>query len=127
MGAFSLAVLMAGGKHRQALRAMLAGAMGLVLFVAVVGIIAAANFNLFFTLFHRAFFEGESWLFSRTDSLIQLYPLPFWVDATRRWLCISLGASALLMVSSLALLRWLSPKLPAGPEAEKGQLSERST
>ncbi len=47
------------------------------LFVAV-GILAAVGFNTFFTLFHRIFFEGDTWLFNYTDSLIQFYPLPFW-------------------------------------------------
>lgn len=47
------------------------------LFVAI-GIFAAVGFNTFFTLFHRVFFEGDTWLFNYTDSLIQFYPLPFW-------------------------------------------------
>lgn len=47
------------------------------LFLAV-GIFAAVGFNTFFTLFHRVFFTGDSWLFLYTDSLIQFYPLPFW-------------------------------------------------
>lgn len=44
----------------------------------VVGIFAAIGFNTFFTLFHRIFFTGDTWLFNYTDSLIQFYPLPFW-------------------------------------------------
>jgi integral membrane protein (TIGR01906 family) len=47
------------------------------IFVAI-GIFAAVGFQLFFTLFHRIFFEGDTWLFNYTDSLIQFYPTPFW-------------------------------------------------
>jgi integral membrane protein (TIGR01906 family) len=49
----------------------------IVLFIAV-GIFAATGFDTFFTLFHRIFFTGDTWLFLYTDSLIQFYPLPFW-------------------------------------------------
>ena len=49
--------------------------------IAVVAVAAAADFDLFFTLFHRIFFEEGTWLFFFEDTLIQLYPLPFWVRA----------------------------------------------
>jgi len=39
------------------------------------------NFNTFFTQFHQIFFEGTSWQFQFTDTLIRLYPIPFWSDA----------------------------------------------
>lgn len=52
-------------------------ALTIILFLAV-GVFAAVGFSTFFTLFHRVFFEGDTWLFLYTDSLIQFYPLPFW-------------------------------------------------
>ncbi|MBI3537736.1 MAG: DUF1461 domain-containing protein [Chloroflexi bacterium] len=55
--------------------------MSVALFIAI-GIFAAVAFQTFFTLFHRIFFEGDSWLFLYTDSLIQFYPLPFWFDTS---------------------------------------------
>lgn len=51
-----------------------------------VGIMALAlvssfvDFDRFFTRFHRIFFEPGTWVFYAQDTLIQLYPLPFWVD-----------------------------------------------
>jgi len=48
----------------------------------VLGLFAAVGFQTFFTLFHRVFFEGDSWLFNYTDSLIQFYPLPFWFETS---------------------------------------------
>jgi integral membrane protein (TIGR01906 family) len=39
------------------------------------------NFKLVFTTFHRIFFEGDSWLFLFSDTLIRLFPMRFWQDA----------------------------------------------
>ena len=39
------------------------------------------NFNSLFTNFHRIFFEGDSWLFRYSDTLIRLFPIRFWRDA----------------------------------------------
>jgi integral membrane protein (TIGR01906 family) len=39
------------------------------------------NFRLLFTAFHRIFFEGDSWLFLFSDTLIRLFPMRFWQDA----------------------------------------------
>lgn len=57
----------------------LAIALGLV---AAVGILANPDvFWEFFTLFHSLFFEGDSWLFYYSDTLIRLFPIRFWQDA----------------------------------------------
>jgi integral membrane protein (TIGR01906 family) len=39
------------------------------------------SFEWLFTMFHRIFFTGSSWLFYYSDSLIRLFPIPFWRDA----------------------------------------------
>ncbi len=49
--------------------------------VAVIGIFAGVSFWQFFTVFHELFFSGGSWLFEYSDTLIRLFPLPFWQDA----------------------------------------------
>ncbi len=41
----------------------------------------ALNFNSLFTNFHKIFFTGDTWLFRYSDTLIRLFPLPFWRDA----------------------------------------------
>ncbi len=38
----------------------------------------AISFNGLFTAFHELFFTGNSWLFLYSDTLIRLFPLPFW-------------------------------------------------
>lgn len=39
------------------------------------------DFSALFTAFHGLFFEGDTWLFYDSDTLIRLYPLKFWSDA----------------------------------------------
>jgi len=77
---FAVLVALAWQPATRALaaRGLLGGAVLTVAFFGAVGIFAATGFNTFFTLFHHVFFEGDTWLFNYTDSLIQFYPLPFW-------------------------------------------------
>jgi len=74
-----------------------------LLVAALAGILISAllSFDWFFVRFHQVFFAAESYLFSYEDSLIQFYPVQFWMDAT--WL---LGAATLvegLLVGGLSL------------------------
>jgi integral membrane protein (TIGR01906 family) len=64
--------------------------------VVVLGLFAAISFWQFFTLFHELFFSGNSWIFLYSDTLIRLFPLPFWEDAF-------LFAGILDLVGGLAL------------------------
>ena len=68
--------------HSFAARGLYRGAVLTIVLFAGIGLFAATGFNTFFTLFHKVFFEGDTWLFLYTDSLIQFYPLPFWIDTT---------------------------------------------
>ncbi len=38
------------------------------------------SFRAMFTYFHLIFFEGDSWLFFYSDTLIRLFPVQFWQD-----------------------------------------------
>jgi integral membrane protein (TIGR01906 family) len=67
---------------RQHLRVALTG--GSMLTVGLIGVIvlmALTAWDIFFTGFHRVFFEGDSWLFRYSDTLIRLFPEQFWFDA----------------------------------------------
>jgi integral membrane protein (TIGR01906 family) len=57
------------------------------------------NFNQLFTAFHRIFFEGDTWLFYFSDTLIRLFPLKFWQD-----LFIFIGVFSLATSIGLMLL-----------------------
>jgi len=45
------------------------------------GLLASINFWEFFAQFHHLFFEGDSWIFLYTDTLIRLFPMRLWQDA----------------------------------------------
>lgn len=70
----------------------LALALGLI---AVAGIlINPAIFWAFFSWFHTLFFEGDTWLFLYSDTLIRLFPIRFWQDAVLWAAVIALGGGA---------------------------------
>ncbi len=81
-----------------AARALLNGAiLSGVLFIAI-GMFAAIGFQMFFTLFHRVFFEGDTWLFNYTDSLIQFYPTAFWFDTSLYLAVLTIGEAIIIGV-----------------------------
>lgn len=51
--------------------------------LGIIGLILATvilNFNALFTAFHQIFFEGDTWLFYFSDTLIRLFPMRLWQD-----------------------------------------------
>jgi integral membrane protein (TIGR01906 family) len=63
------------------LRGLFQGSV-LTVIVLVVGLlVTSVSFNWLFTQFHALFFEGSTWLFPTTDTLIRLFPERFWIDA----------------------------------------------
>jgi integral membrane protein (TIGR01906 family) len=71
-----------------------------------IGIIAlilfgvAVSFRALFTGFHLIFFEGDTWLFNYSDTLIRLFPMRFWQDGF-----IFMGVFTLLGAGLLILLK----------------------
>lgn len=112
----ALVVLAAAGiaalltRKNGALRAFASGTLGgsvLILGVLVVlGLIAAIDFNRFWTAFHLVSFSNDEWLLDpRTDYLIMMFPLPFWSDAVTWVVGWTAGLSAALALLSFGYLR----------------------
>ena len=60
---------------------IMVGLAGAVAFVVLTGMFLLPNlFWSFFEGFHSLFFEGDSWLFEYSDTLIRLFPIRFWQD-----------------------------------------------
>ncbi|NSW51191.1 MAG: TIGR01906 family membrane protein [Anaerolineae bacterium] len=57
----------------------------------------AVNFDWLFTEFHHLFFEGETWIFLTSDTLIRLFPEKFWMDAFIAAFSITLLGAGLLI------------------------------
>ena len=76
-----IAVLLASKHARRSAPAGLLGGSLLVLgLLGVVGATMVLSWGDFFTTFHRMFFEGDSWIFPYSDTLIRLFPIRFWMD-----------------------------------------------
>ena len=70
------------GDWWQAFRAGLRrGGWLMIGLVAAIGLFGALAFRQLFTLFHALFFEGDSWIFLYSDTLIRQFPMQFWQDA----------------------------------------------
>ena len=89
VGAAIIALMVAFRRARgveeraAAWRSVAAGARGLAIAVAVVGVFAIFAFDAAFEVFHELFFPAGSYTFDpRTHKLVQLFPEAFWSETT---------------------------------------------
>jgi integral membrane protein (TIGR01906 family) len=67
-----------------------AGILIMILFLTLI------SFQALFTNFHLLFFEGDSWLFFYSDTLIRLFPVQFWQDIFLAFGILTLAGGILL-------------------------------
>jgi len=92
-----LAVALARTRLRTAVpRGLLAGALATVVVAFLFVPVILLGFDGFFTRFHEMFFEGDSWRFSSTDTLIRIYPERFWEDVSQLVAAITVGQALVL-------------------------------
>jgi integral membrane protein (TIGR01906 family) len=96
--------------ERQALASALqaAGFLSSAIILAI-ALLALFAWQFWFNTFHLLFFEPGSWLFSYSDTLIRLFPIRFWFDATLTLSILSLAGGLLL-----ALVGWRGKRALAG-------------
>ncbi len=104
----SVLALASGPDRRPLLRSALLIGAGITvgLLVALVTYLSL-SFDTFFVQFHQVFFEGDSWLFRWTDTLIRLFPVKFWSD-----IFMVVGGGALLegLAVGAVALWWVKAK-----------------
>ena len=81
---------------------------GIILTIALLALFA---WQFWFNMFHLFFFKPGSWLFSYSDTLIRLFPVEFWFDATLTISIFSLAGGLLL-----AFVGWRGKRILAGKE-----------
>ena len=84
------------GQRNELASALKSGGLlssAIVLTVALLGLFA---WQFWFNSFHLLFFKRGTWLFSYSDTLIRLFPVKFWFDATLAISLLSLSAGLLL-------------------------------
>jgi len=85
---------------------LLQGSLLTIALLAALVALIYLNFDWFFTRFHLAFFEGDTWIFDLSDTLIRLFPTRFWFDAASIWGLLTLGEAV-----ALGGIAWLSSRL----------------
>ncbi|MBN1202654.1 MAG: TIGR01906 family membrane protein [Anaerolineae bacterium] len=99
---------------RRALRqGLFEGGVFCACLIVTLVVLFLANWDFFFTGFHRVFFEGDSWRFSYSSTLIRLFPEQFWFDA-------ALTIGALTVAGTLAAIlgaRWWERRAQRTSEA----------
>lgn len=100
-GVLTASVVIAGLRARfWGWRAMLAdlrvGGTVTLWVMVVLAVALLISFQAVFVGFHRMFFEGNTWLFRFSDTLIRLFPVRFWQQVFA-FLALSTAAMALLL------------------------------
>lgn len=73
-------------------------------------LLSLTAWDVFFTGFHQIFFEGDSWLFRYSDTLIRLFPEQFWFDAALTiGILVTLSAIVILAVAQFWSMRRITP------------------
>lgn len=90
---FALKSVAPGGVRRG----LFAGSLITLLLIVGLGVLAAVNWNAFFTGVHQLFFKDGTWTFNYSDTLIRLYPPQFWIDA-------GIGVGALVLLTTIITL-----------------------
>ncbi len=92
--------------HREAFWASLRlGAKIMLWFLLVLSITLIVSFSFVFVGFHRIFFEGDTWMFRHSDTLIRLFPQRFWRDVFIFIVGLTAGMSGLALVISSRRLK----------------------
>ena len=81
--------------RRRAPAALLSGSTLTLGLLGTVAVYMVLSWGEFFTTFHRLFFEGDSWIFPYSDTLIRLFPIRFWMD-------VAMTVVGLLVVEAIA-------------------------
>jgi len=105
--AFSLGVLLVIRDTKPLISvSLLRGSLLTIALLLALVALVYLSFDWFFTQFHLAFFEGDSWIFDFSDTLIRLFPTRFWYDAASLWGLFTLGEAV-----ALGGVAWLSGRL----------------
>jgi len=96
-------ILWRNGERAALASAIQSGGLLTVALIGSIGLLAVLAWQVWFDNFHLIFFEPGSWLFAYSDTLIRLFPLQFWIDATFTITALSLTGGLLMAFSGWRL------------------------
>jgi integral membrane protein (TIGR01906 family) len=88
-------------------RGLLVGALGTLVVAALAVPAILLGFDDVFVGFHGVFFEGDSWRFPRSATLIRIYPERFWADVFQLVAALTLAQVAIVAPAAWLWLRRL--------------------
>jgi integral membrane protein (TIGR01906 family) len=88
-------------------RGLAAGGIFTMSLIFALVVLIFINWDFFFDGFHGVFFEGDSWQFSNSDTLIRLFPEQFWFDAA-----LSIGVFTALGALAAFMSVWVWERHP---------------
>lgn len=92
-----------------------------ILGVAGLTLLLLLSFPFVFVGFHRVFFEGDTWLFAYSDTLIRLFPERFWQQVFGALVSITLALCGFLYLLARTRLNvGDGPKPRTSPDASHG-------
>ena len=96
------------------------GALTLGMF-AVVGALASANFDEFWTRFHLISFDNDLWMLDPTkDNLIMMFPEGFWYDSVIRF-ALATGSQAVAAIA----VGFLITRMPPAPNYQQMPVNKK--
>jgi integral membrane protein (TIGR01906 family) len=117
LAVLTFGVIFAFGNHGQKdfLRAISRGGRLTTFLLLTVLFFTLISFRALFTYFHLVFFEGDSWLFFTSDTLIRLFPIRFWQDVFLVF--------GLLTLAGGGILGWGIPALNKSASNKEGKVT----
>lgn len=86
--------------------------IGVVILSGIVGILFATDFYKYFELFHKIFFEGDTWLFDvNTSLMINMLPEGFFYDITLRIVLVFLSMMVALLGITIVIHKLNSSRM----------------
>lgn len=99
-------ILTSKRKKRDIYQAILLAGIAPIALTIILLILVKIDFHKYFTYFHKIFFNNELWLLNpKTDVLIQMLPLEFFIDIATRIIGWFLGISIIMTVISFVNLK----------------------
>ncbi|WP_018134910.1 TIGR01906 family membrane protein [Acaricomes phytoseiuli] len=103
-------------------RALFAGSMAILVIMIVLAVLALTGWERFFTGFHQIFFTDGTWVFAVSDTLIRLFPGPFWTDSA-----IVIAALVLIVASLVFAFTWPTKRRRSNSAEAQRYVDERRT
>lgn len=104
--AIFIITLISKTKNRDLSQSILLAGIAPIVLAIILFILVKIDFHKYFTYFHKILFTNELWLLNpKTDVLIQMLPLEFFIDIATRIIGWFLGISTIMTATSFVNLK----------------------